>query len=73
MGMNFRRIFKNFWEVSNLLMQKFPAEEFTATAKLKVSAKDDGQLSGLIIMGLDYSWIGVEKQGEKVLAEAGCM
>ena len=48
-------------------MQKFPAEEFTATAKLKVSAKDDGQLSGLIVMGWDYSWIGVEKQGEKFL------
>lgn len=59
--------FKNFWEVPNLLMQKFPAEEFTATAKLKVSAKDDGQLSGLIIMGWDYSWIGVEKQEEKFL------
>lgn len=59
--------FKNFWEVPNLLMQKFPAEEFTVTAKLKVSAKDDGQLSGLIVMGWDYSWIGVEKQGEKFL------
>lgn len=65
--------FKNFWEVPNLLMQKFPAEEFTATAKLKVSAKDDGQLSGLIIMGWDYSWIGVEKQGEKfLLRQAVC-
>lgn len=59
--------FKNFWEVPNLLMQKFPAEEFTVTAKLKVSAKDDGQLSGLIVMGWNYSWIGVEKQGEKFL------
>ncbi|MGO5523432.1 glycoside hydrolase family 43 protein [Phocaeicola plebeius] len=65
--------FKNFWEVPNLLMQKFPAEEFTATVKLKVSAKDDGQLSGLIIMGWDYSWIGVEKQGEKfLLKQAVC-
>lgn len=65
--------FKNFWEVPNLLMQKFPAEEFTATTKLKVSAKDDGQLSGLIIMGWDYSWIGVEKQGEKfLLKQAVC-
>ena len=65
--------FKNFWEVPNLLMQKFPAEEFTATAKLKVSAKDDGQLSGLIVMGWDYSWIGVEKQGEKfLLKQAVC-
>lgn len=65
--------FKNFWEVPNLLMQKFPAEEFTATAKLKVSAKDDGQLSGLIIMGWDYSWIGVKKQEEKfLLKQAVC-
>ena len=65
--------FKNFCEVPNLLMQKFPAEEFTATAKLKVSAKDDGQLSGLIIMGWDYSWIGVEKQGVKfLLKQAVC-
>lgn len=65
--------FKNFWEVPNLLIQKFPAEEFTATAKLKVSAKDDGQLSGLIIMGWDYSWIGVEKQEEKfLLKQAVC-
>lgn len=65
--------FKNFWEVPNLLMQKFPAEEFTATAKLKVSAKDDGQLSGLIIMGWDYSWIGVEKREEKfLLKQAVC-
>ena len=65
--------FKNFWEVPNLLMQKFPAEEFTVTAKLKVSAKDDGQLSGLIVMGWDYSWIGVEKQGEKfLLKQAVC-
>lgn len=65
--------FKNFWEVPNLLMQKFPAEEFTATVKLKVSAKDDGQLSGLIIMGWDYSWIGVEKQGEMfLLKQAVC-
>lgn len=65
--------FKNFWEVPNLLMQKFPAEEFTATAKLKVSAKDDGQLSGLIIMGWDYFWIGVEKQEEKfLLKQAVC-
>ncbi len=57
----------NFWEVPNLLLQKFPAEEFTATTLLKVSAKDDGQESGLIVMGWDYCRIGVEKQGEDFL------
>ena len=59
--------FKNFWEVPNLLLQKFPAEEFTATTKLKVSAKADGQMSGLIVMGWDYAYLGVEKSGEKFL------
>ena len=65
--------FVNFWEVPNLLLQKFPAEKFTATAKLKVSAKMDGQQSGLIVMGWDYSYIGVEKVGERfVLKQAVC-
>lgn len=65
--------FKNFWEVPNLLLQKFPAEEFVATAKLKVSAKDDGQKSGLIVMGWDYAYLGVEKLGEKfVLGLTAC-
>ena len=65
--------FRNFWEVPNLLLQKFPAEEFTATTKLKVSAKDDGQMSGLIVMGWDYAYLGVEKSGENfVLKYAQC-
>ena len=65
--------FVNFWEVPNLLLQKFPAEEFTATTKLKVSAKMDGQQSGLIVMGWDYCYIGVEKQGEEfVLRQVIC-
>ncbi len=65
--------FVNFWEVPNLLLQKFPAEKFTATAKLKVSAKMDGQQSGLIVMGWDYSYIGVEKVGERfILKQVVC-
>ncbi len=56
--------FVNFWEVPNLLLQKFPAETFTATTKLKVSAKADGQQSGLIVMGWDYSCLAVVKQGD---------
>ena len=59
--------FRNFWEVPNLLLQKFPAEAFTVTAKLKVSAKANGQTSGLIIMGEDYCRIGLEKQEDHFL------
>lgn len=53
----------NFWEVPNLLLQKFPAPSFTATAKVKVSAKTDGSQSGLIVMGNDYARLAVEKGG----------
>ena len=61
--------FKNFWEVPNLLLQKFPAPEFTATAKMKVSAKDDRQQSGIIVMGRDYARMAVEKSGDKFLVK----
>ncbi len=65
--------FVNFWEVPNLLLQKFTAEEFTATTKLKVSAKADGQQSGLIVMGWNYCYIGVEKEGDHfVLKQVTC-
>ena len=57
--------FANFWEVPNLLLQKFPAPSFTATAKLKVSAKADGSQSGIIVMGNDYARLAVEKCGEQ--------
>lgn len=61
--------FVNFWEVPNLLLQKFPAPSFTATTKMKVSTKDDGQQSGLIIMGHDYARIAVEKEGDEFLVK----
>lgn len=72
-GHRLSRDFVNFWEVPNLLLQKFPAEEFTATTKLKVAAKDNGQQSGLIVMGWDYCYLAVEKQGEGfVLKQVTC-
>lgn len=65
----------NLWTVPNLLLQKFPAEEFTATARLRVSAKStsDGAVSGIVVMGRDYSCLGLRKQGEGfVLQRATC-
>ena len=56
--------FVNMREVPNILTQKFPNETFTATAKVTVSGTVDGQQAGLIIMGLDYARLTVEKQGE---------
>lgn len=59
-------IYKNLWDLPNLLMQKFPADEFTATAKLKISPRFEGERFGLVVMGLDYSLIGVTNRGGKI-------
>ncbi|MDE7472960.1 MAG: glycoside hydrolase 43 family protein [Muribaculaceae bacterium] len=51
----------NMWSVPNLLLQKFTAPSFTATAHVTVSAKAHGNSSGLIVMGHDYARLSVVK------------
>ncbi|MGD1084128.1 MAG: glycoside hydrolase 43 family protein [Verrucomicrobiota bacterium] len=51
----------NHWLVPNLLLQKFPAEQFIVTARLDTSRLSVGDQAGLIIMGMDYSYLAVEK------------
>ena len=51
--------YKNLWNVPNLLLQKFPAEKFTATARISIQPRLEGERFGLVVMGLDYSLIGV--------------
>ena len=53
--------FNSLWDVPNLLLQKFPAPEFTIETKLIFNPISIGEISGLIIMGMDYSYIGIEK------------
>ena len=56
--------FKNFWDVPNVLLQKFPAPNFTATTKVTFTPRGDGEKTGLMIAGLDYAYISVEKKPE---------
>jgi hypothetical protein len=58
--------YKSLWDVPNLLLQKFPAEEFTATAKVKLEPRFEGERFALVVMGLDYSLVGVENRGGKL-------
>ncbi|MFV0189369.1 MULTISPECIES: glycoside hydrolase 43 family protein [unclassified Empedobacter] len=61
---NFLRLFSikvpensnNLWTVPNLLTQKFPAPNFTASTKIKLTPEDatEGKTAGLLIMGTDY-------------------
>ena len=55
--------FNKLWEAPNLLLQKFPADEFVATVKATLSSRAEGERFGLIVMGSSYSFISVAKQG----------
>jgi beta-xylosidase len=56
--------FRNLWDVPNLLLQKFPAPEFTVTAKVTFTARVDQDRIGLVVMGADYAWIGVTRRAQ---------
>jgi len=54
--------YRNFWDVPNLLLQKFPAPEFMATSKLTFTPRAENEKTGLIVMGLDYSYLAIQKK-----------
>lgn len=66
-GQKFLRLFsikvskgeKNLWNVPNLLTQKFPAPNFSASTKVKLVPEDakEGKTAGLLVMGLNHESI----------------
>jgi len=52
---------QNLWAVPNLLLQKFPARVFTATTFVEPSHLRNGERSGLLVMGRDYSYLAVAR------------
>lgn len=65
----------NLWSVPNLWLEKFPAEAFTLTAKVKISAKQsaEGVTSGFVVMGWDYCAFAVTlHNGEFVISQTVC-
>lgn len=66
-GQKFLRLFsmkvpeseKNLWNVPNLLTQKFPAPNFAASTKVKLTPEEakEGKTAGLLVMGLDHESI----------------
>ncbi|MDX9882577.1 MAG: glycoside hydrolase 43 family protein [Prolixibacteraceae bacterium] len=58
--------FVNLWTVPNLLLQKFPAEEFTAITKLTFNHRFDGEEIGFLVMGENYQFISLKRTGGKL-------
>ncbi|QCK13289.1 glycoside hydrolase family 43 protein [Mangrovivirga cuniculi] len=63
----------NLWNVPNLLLQKFPAEEFTVTTKLSFSFNDEitNEKIGLVIMGEDYAHLNLTSKSDGVYLSYG--
>ncbi len=57
---------RNLWNSPNLLLQKFPAERFTATARITMSPRVDGERFGLLVMGMDYAYLGLSFKNRKL-------
>ncbi|MEC3876945.1 glycoside hydrolase family 43 protein [Chryseobacterium salviniae] len=68
-GQKFLRLFsikvpegeKNLWKMPNLLTQKFPAPNFTASTKVKLIPEDakEGKTAGLLVMGADHASLAI--------------
>ncbi|MGI0107520.1 glycoside hydrolase family 43 protein [Salinimicrobium sp. WS361] len=59
---------KNLWDAPNLLLQKFPADEFTTTTKLTFhpNEKLENEKAGLVVMGMAYAYLALESENDGI-------
>jgi len=64
----------NLWLVPNMLTQKFPAPNFSATTKLTFTPRTNDEEVGLIITGIDYAYISLKQtQQGLVIGQTTCI
>lgn len=54
----------NLWETPNLLLQKFPAPNFSVVTKVAYTVEDNtwqDKKAGLLVMGNDYAYLSISK------------
>lgn len=61
--------FKNYWDVPNILTQKFPAPAFTATAKLTFFPHDMGDKVGFIVLGKSYAYLSLVQKPDGIYVD----
>ena len=49
----------------NLLLQKWPAPEFTCVTKMNCSHLEDGDFAGIVSLGMKYSAMGIVKKADR--------
>lgn len=64
----------NLWNAPNLLLQKFPAPEFSATTMLTFTPLVTGERTGLVVMGQDYASLTLENTEKGItLKQISCL
>jgi beta-xylosidase len=55
---------KNLWQAPNILLQKFPAEEFQVTTKLTFTPNErlENEEAGLTVIGFSYATVGLKNK-----------
>ncbi len=56
----------NLWNLPNILGQKFPADEFTASVKVSFKPKFENERFGLVVLGSDYASLSLVKRKDAV-------
>lgn len=55
----------NLHDIGNLLLQKFPAPDFTVSIRMRFSPESNRERAGLVVMGNDYACLSVSDADEK--------
>lgn len=56
----------NLYNFPNIMTQKFPAETFKVTTKLRVAPESEQDQGGLLILGRQYASIAIKQTGEQL-------
>ena len=63
----------NLWDVPNMLLQKFPAPDFSAVTKITYKPAQIGERAGFIVQGRSYALLSVENTEDGlVLSQVDC-
>jgi beta-xylosidase len=59
---------RNLWEAPNVLLQKFPAEEFMVTTRVSFqpNTKLENEKGGLVVMGFSYAGLAMESKKDGI-------
>jgi len=60
---------QTLWAAPNLFLQKPTAPTFTATAKVRFTSKEEGQWTGMVMMGRSYSAFVAYRRGEEFVLQ----